>query len=111
VRGKTRINKMRGGVLRSKLFVCSFSAKRSNATCKALYERLVAKGKNGKLALIAVCNKLLKQALPLSNLRFLTKLILPNSLLKARLFNTVHVSSRTHLEIMLILCLLFLVLE
>jgi hypothetical protein len=42
--------------------VCSFSAKKSNAACKALYERLVAKGKNGKLALIAVCNKLLKQA-------------------------------------------------
>jgi transposase len=63
VRGKTRITKMGGGVLRSKLFVCIFSAKRSNAACKALYERLVAKGKNGKLALIAVCNKLLKQAL------------------------------------------------
>jgi transposase len=62
VRGKTRITKMGGGVLRSKLFVCSFSAKRSNAACKALYERLVAKGKNGKLALIAVCNKLIKQA-------------------------------------------------
>jgi transposase len=29
---------------------------------KALYERLVAKGKNGKLAVVAVCNKLLKQA-------------------------------------------------
>ena len=29
--------------------------------CKQLYERLVAKGKNKKLALIAVCNKLLKQ--------------------------------------------------
>ncbi|QKG55154.1 transposase [Hymenobacter sp. BRD67] len=33
-----------------------------NAACKALYDRLVAKGKNGKVALIAVCNKLLKQA-------------------------------------------------
>lgn len=27
-----------------------------------LYERIVAKGKSKKLALIAVCNKLLKQA-------------------------------------------------
>lgn len=45
VRGKTRITKMGGGLLRSKLFMCSFSAKRSNAACKALYERLVAKGK------------------------------------------------------------------
>ncbi|MCC9168065.1 IS110 family transposase [Pontibacter harenae] len=62
VRGKVRITKMGGGLIRGKLFMCSFSAKRSNAACKALYERLVAKGKNGKLALIAVCNKLLKQA-------------------------------------------------
>jgi transposase len=62
VRGKARITKMGGTVLRGKLFVCSFSAKKSNAACKALYERLVAKGKNGKVALIAVCNKLFKQA-------------------------------------------------
>ncbi|QMU27868.1 transposase [Adhaeribacter radiodurans] len=62
IRGKTRITKMGGNLIRSKLYVCSFSAKKSNTACKALYERLVAKGKNGKLALIAVCNKLLKQA-------------------------------------------------
>ncbi|WP_161890761.1 IS110 family RNA-guided transposase [Pontibacter russatus] len=62
IRGKVRITKMGGGLIRGKLFMCSFSAKKSNAACKALYDRLVAKGKNGKLALIAVCNKLLKQA-------------------------------------------------
>ena len=62
IRGKVRITKMGGSLIRGKLFMCSFSAKKSNAACKALYERLVAKGKNGKLALIAVCNKLLKQA-------------------------------------------------
>ena len=62
IRGKVRITKMGGSLIRSKLYVCSFSAKKSNAACKALYERLLAKGKNGKLALIAVCNKLLKQA-------------------------------------------------
>ena len=62
IRGKVRITKMGGSLIRSKLFMCSFSAKKSNAACKALYERLVVKGKNGKLALIAVCNKLLKQA-------------------------------------------------
>ena len=62
IRGKVRITKMGGSLIRSKLSVCSFSAKKSNAACKALYDRLVAKGKNGKLALIAVCNKLLKQA-------------------------------------------------
>jgi len=62
VRGKSRITRMGGGLIRSKLFMCSFSAKKANAACRALYDRLVAKGKNGKLALIAVCNKLLKQA-------------------------------------------------
>ena len=35
---------------------------RGYPACRELYDRLVAKGKNGKLALIAVCNKLLKQA-------------------------------------------------
>jgi len=45
--------------LRNLLFMCSFSAYKA---CKAIYERLVAKGKSKKLALIAVCNKLLKQA-------------------------------------------------
>jgi hypothetical protein len=33
-----------------------------NKACKELYERIVAKGKSKKLALIAVCNKLSKQA-------------------------------------------------
>ena len=33
-----------------------------NPQCKALYDRIVRKGKSKKLALIAVCNKLLKQA-------------------------------------------------
>jgi transposase len=62
VRGKTRISRMGGGLIRGKLYRCSFSAKKSNAACQALYERLIAQGKNGKLALIAVCKKLLKQA-------------------------------------------------
>jgi transposase len=62
VRGKSRITKMGGSLIRSKLFMCSWSARKANGACRALYDRLVAKGKNGKLALIAVCNKLLKQA-------------------------------------------------
>ena len=51
---------MGGGLIRGKLFMCHFSAKKMNAACQALFDRLV--GKNKKLALIAVCNKLLKQA-------------------------------------------------
>ncbi|SMB81378.1 transposase IS116/IS110/IS902 family protein [Hymenobacter roseosalivarius DSM 11622] len=62
IRGKVRITKMGGGLIRGKLFMCSFSAKKMNAACQALFDRLVARGKNKKLALIAVCNKLLKQA-------------------------------------------------
>ena len=35
--------------------------KRNNDACKDLFDRLVAKGKNKKLAVIAVANTLLKQ--------------------------------------------------
>jgi len=62
IRGKVRITKMGGGLIRGKLFRCRFSAKKRNAAGQTLFDRLVAKGKNKQLALIAVCNKLLKQA-------------------------------------------------
>jgi transposase len=62
VRGKKGICKMGSGRLRSVLYMCALSALRCNKACQALFERLKAKGKNGKLAVIAVCNKLLKQA-------------------------------------------------
>ena len=44
------------------LYVCAWSAKKCNKSCKELYDRLVEKGKSKKLALIAVVNKMLKQA-------------------------------------------------
>ena len=62
VRGRARISKMGNRKLRNLLFMCSFTACKNNKACKALYDRIVAKGKSKKLALIAVCNKLLKQA-------------------------------------------------
>ncbi len=62
VRGRASISKQGNGKLRNLLFMCSFNACKSNKACKALYERLVAKGKSKKLALIAVANKLLTQA-------------------------------------------------
>lgn len=62
VRGRSRISKMGNPKLRNLLFMCSFNACKYNKACKALYDRIVAKGKSKKLALIAVCNKLLKQA-------------------------------------------------
>lgn len=62
IKGRPRISKMGNPKLRKLLFMCSFNACKYNRACKALYDRLVAKGKSKKLALIAVCNKLLKQA-------------------------------------------------
>lgn len=62
VRGQSRISKIGNKKLRNLLFMCSFNACKYNKSCKALYDRIVAKGKSKKLALIAVCNKLLKQA-------------------------------------------------
>ena len=61
IRGKVRISKIGGKQLRHTLYMCALNAKATNAGCKELYDRLVAKGKNKKLAIIAVCNKLLKQ--------------------------------------------------
>ena len=62
VRGRARISKVGNRKLRNLLFMCSFTACQHNIACKAMYERIVAKGKSKKLALLAVCNKLLKQA-------------------------------------------------
>ena len=62
VRGRSRISKIGNKKLRNLLFLCAFSACKYNKACREIYERLVAKGKSKKLALIAVANKLLKQA-------------------------------------------------
>lgn len=62
VKGKARICKMGMSRIRATLYVCSWSAARCNTACRDLYQRLIAKGKAKKLALIAVANKLLKQA-------------------------------------------------
>ncbi len=61
IRGKVRICKQGGSLLRHTLYMCALNAKETNGACKELFDRLVAKGKNKKLAVIAVANKLLKQ--------------------------------------------------
>jgi len=48
--------------LRSMLYMASWSAIRYNKPCQQLYQRLKAAGKAPKVALIAVVNKLLRQA-------------------------------------------------
>lgn len=62
IRGRSRISKMGNARLRNLLFMCSFTACVHNKACREIYDRIVNKGKSKKLALIAVCNKLLKQA-------------------------------------------------
>ena len=62
IRGRSRISKVGNKQVRNHLFLCSFTASKCNPQCKALYERIVNKGKSKKLALIAVANKLLKQS-------------------------------------------------
>ena len=61
IQGKPKICKRGGKPLRDVLYMCAMNAMKTNPACKALYERLRAKGKTGKQALMAVCNKLLKQ--------------------------------------------------
>lgn len=62
VKGRSKICKMGMSKIRAMLYVCAWSAKKCNKSCKELYDRLVEKGKSKKLALIAVVNKMLKQA-------------------------------------------------
>jgi transposase len=62
VNGKAKICKMGMASVRKLLYMCSLSAKKFNRACRELYDRLTAKGKQKKLALIAVANKLIKQA-------------------------------------------------
>lgn len=61
IRGKSRICKQGGKQIRHILYMCALNAMVTNRACRELFDRLVASGKNKKLAIIAVCNKLLKQ--------------------------------------------------
>lgn len=60
INGSRKISKMGNPLVRKKLYMCSLQASRYNKACSDLYQRLLAKGKPKKLALIAVTNKLLK---------------------------------------------------
>jgi transposase len=59
---KPRISKQGMSEIRRLLYVCSLSAIRFNPYCKEFYLKLRSKGKPAKVALIAVANKLLRQA-------------------------------------------------
>ena len=61
IRGRTKICKQGGKQIRHILYMCALNAKQTNRACRELFDRLVAGVKNKKSAVIAVCNKLLKQ--------------------------------------------------
>jgi transposase len=59
---KGTINRNGDSDLRSLLYIASWSAIRYNQACRESYQRLKANGKPSKVALIAVANKLVRQA-------------------------------------------------
>ncbi len=62
VKGKGGIAKMGNGRIRQLLYICSWTAKTCNPSCKELHTRLLEKGKPAKVINIAVAHKLLRQA-------------------------------------------------
>ena len=66
IRGRSRISKTGDNHIRNLLFMCAFTACEHNKSCREIYQRITAKGKSKKLALIAVANKLLKQSLAIA---------------------------------------------
>ena len=59
---KGHINRNGDPGLRSQLYVAAFSSLRCNTECKACFDRLRSNGKPGKVVVIAVANKLIRQA-------------------------------------------------
>lgn len=59
---KGHINRNGDSSLRSQLYVAAFSSLRCNTECKACFDRLRSNGKPGKVAVVAVANKLVRQA-------------------------------------------------
>ena len=62
IKEQSRITKSGNGHIRNLLFLSSFTACKYNPACKSLFDRITQKGKSKKPALIAVANKILKQA-------------------------------------------------
>lgn len=62
VQGRGAIAKLGQGRMRQLLYLCSWSAKRCNPACQALYTRLKNAGKPKKVINIAIAHKLLRQA-------------------------------------------------
>ena len=61
VRSKGRMSRMGGGRIRGALYMCAMNALRCNEQCKAMWNRYEARGKHGKVIMVAIMNKLLRQ--------------------------------------------------
>lgn len=61
-KGKSRISRKGSSYIRKKLYMCAISASKHNPQCVQLYRRLLEKGMAKKPALVAVMNKLVRQA-------------------------------------------------
>lgn len=61
VRGRGHICKMGKSQIRKLLYLCSWSAKRCNKSCQAMYARLKEAGKPERVIKVAIANKLIKQ--------------------------------------------------
>lgn len=61
VRGRGALCNNANTTIRSQLYMCALTAARFNKPCKELYQRLIAKGKSKKSAILAVAHKLARQ--------------------------------------------------
>lgn len=61
IKGRGKISKKGNSYLRKQIYMTALSALQHNKSCNLFYQRLRAKGKEHKLARVAVMNKLLKQ--------------------------------------------------
>ena len=59
---KGHINRNGDAYLRSQLYIGAMASLRCNTECKACFDRLRSNGKPGKVAIVAVANKLIRQA-------------------------------------------------
>ena len=64
---KGHINRNGDTHLRGQLYVAAIASLRCNTTCKEMYDRLRANGKSGRVAIVAIANKLIRQAFAVVN--------------------------------------------
>lgn len=72
IRSNGHITRMGGDRIRKTLYMCAMNALRCNEQCKAMWNRLEAAGKHGKVIMVAIMSKLLRQmwALVTKNVKY-----------------------------------------